>query len=117
MAIVATLMAGAVDPKSYGLDENGSVFVLDAEGKPLEPPVSEPIAARVREAVERGTSAATIYYMWPTRNGNAWIVAARFEGTQMDVALEKIKAAGIPKPVPVGAPPSGWESVSDKNTR
>jgi hypothetical protein len=54
MAIVATLMAGAIGTKAYGLDEKGQVFALDAKGKPLEPPVSEPLAAQVRDAIERG---------------------------------------------------------------
>ena len=50
---MATLMAGVIGTESYGLDDRGQVFLLDAKGKLLEPPVSESIAASVREAIER----------------------------------------------------------------
>jgi len=53
MAIVATLMAGVVGTVCYGLDEHGRVFVLDPEGTPLPPPVPEPLASEVREAIKR----------------------------------------------------------------
>ena len=53
MAIIATLMAGVIGTEHYGVDDNGQVFVLDPKGKPLEPPVSEPLASKVREAVKR----------------------------------------------------------------
>jgi len=46
-------MAGVIGTESYGLDDRGQVFLLDAKGKLLEPPVSESIAASVREAIER----------------------------------------------------------------
>jgi hypothetical protein len=54
MAIVATLMAGVIGTEHYGLDEKGQVFVLDPKGNPLQPPVSEPLASKVREAMRRG---------------------------------------------------------------
>ena len=52
-------------------------------------------------------------HMWPTKDGKAWIVATRFEGTEMEPVLKEIAAAGWPKPTPVGGVPSGWEGVSD----
>jgi hypothetical protein len=54
MAIVATLMAGVIGTEYYGLDEKGQVFVLDPKGNPLQPPVSEPLASKVRKAIKRG---------------------------------------------------------------
>jgi hypothetical protein len=52
-------------------------------------------------------------YMWPTKDGRAWIVAMRFEGTEMEPVLKKIKAAGWPRPTTVEGVPSGWEGASD----
>jgi hypothetical protein len=106
MAIVATLMAGVLGLEAYGLDEKGQVFVLDAKGMPLEPPASEPLAAKVREAIARSTSGAMIYYMWPTKDEEAWIVATRVEG-DLKTAFKAAKAAGLPRPVPVDGLPAG----------
>lgn len=53
-------------------------------------------------------------YIWPTKDGKAWIVATKFEGTKMEPILQKVKAAGLPKPIPVGGVPPGWEGVSDQ---
>jgi hypothetical protein len=52
--IVANLTAGVVGKNAYGLDEKGQVFRLDANGTPIEPPEKEPLATRIREAIERG---------------------------------------------------------------
>jgi hypothetical protein len=54
MAIVATLMAGVIGTEYYGLDGKSQVFVLDPKGNLLQPPVSEPLAPKVREAIKRG---------------------------------------------------------------
>jgi hypothetical protein len=54
VAIVATLMAGVMGTEYYGLDEKSQVFVLDPKGNPVQPPVSEPLASKVREAIKRG---------------------------------------------------------------
>jgi hypothetical protein len=51
--------------------------------------------------------------MWPTKDGKAWIVAGRFEGTPLDPVLAEIKAAKIPTPRTAGGVPNGWEGVSD----
>lgn len=42
---------------------------------------------------------ATIWYMWPTKDGKGWIVATRIEG-DMNAALNEGDAMGLPKPVP-----------------
>jgi hypothetical protein len=54
VAIVATLMAGVMGTEYYGLDEKSQVFVLEPKGNPVQPPVSEPLASTVREAIKRG---------------------------------------------------------------
>lgn len=41
---------------------------------------------------------ATIWYMWPTRDGKGWIVATRIEG-DMNAALSEGGAIGLPKAV------------------
>lgn len=51
--IVANLMAGVIGKHAYGVDEKGQVFLLDATGTPIEPPVVEPLATRIRETIER----------------------------------------------------------------
>jgi hypothetical protein len=53
------------------------------------------------------------YHMWPTKDGEAWIVATRVKGN-LRTALKAVKAVGLPKPIPVGGLPRGWEGVSDK---
>jgi hypothetical protein len=50
--IVTNLIAGVVGRNAYGLDERGQVFRLDAKGRPIEPPEKEPLATRIREAIE-----------------------------------------------------------------
>jgi hypothetical protein len=54
-----------------------------------------------------------IYYMWPTKYEEEWIVATRVKG-KLPAALKAVKAAGLPRPIPVGGLPRGWEGVSDK---
>jgi hypothetical protein len=53
------------------------------------------------------------WVMWPTKDGKAWIVAGRFEGTPLDPVLAEIRAAKIPTPRTAGGVPNGWEGVSD----
>ena len=53
-------------------------------------------------------------YMWPTKDGKAWIVATKFEGTEMEPVLQEVKAAGLPKPILVGGVPPDWKGVSDQ---
>ena len=52
MNIVATLTAGVVGTEHYGLDENGDVYIFEADGHGYK--VKEPLAARVREAIKKG---------------------------------------------------------------
>lgn len=54
--IVANLIAGVIGRCAYGMDEKGQVFLLDATGTPIEPAVVEPLATRIREAIESGKS-------------------------------------------------------------
>jgi hypothetical protein len=53
MAIVATLMAGVIDTGYYCMDDKGQVFRYDPQERKAFAPVSEPLATRVREAIER----------------------------------------------------------------
>jgi hypothetical protein len=52
MRIIDTLMSGVVGTERWGVDEAGKVFVLDEKGKPQQE-VFEPIATKVREAIQR----------------------------------------------------------------
>lgn len=56
-------------------------------------------------------------YMWPTKDGKAWVVATRFEGTEMEPVLKAVEAARWPRPVLTGGVPSGWEGVSDPTSK
>jgi hypothetical protein len=57
----------------------------------------------------------TIWYMWPRKDGESWIVATKIEG-DMNTAFSEAAAMGLPKPVPVEGVPVGW-GVSDPNRR
>lgn len=47
------LMAGAVAPTSFGVDEKHRVFVLDQKGNLVPPEITGPLADEVREAIRR----------------------------------------------------------------
>jgi hypothetical protein len=57
--------------------------------------------------------AVNIYFMWPTADGEGWVVATKFDG-DLETVFEKVKAAGLPKPIPVERTPQGWGGISDK---
>jgi hypothetical protein len=113
MRIVDTLMAGAVGTQSFGLDEDGRVFVLDAKAEPEGQPVTDTIAKQVRSKIDRGKAESLMYYMWLTKDGSAWVVATRVEG-KFENALRVAKLAVLKQPITAEGLPVGWEGISDK---
>jgi hypothetical protein len=116
VTIVATLVAGAIGTESYGMDEKGQAFLLDVSGGTQGQAIAEPHAAKVRQAIASGEAMALIYYMWPTKDGKAWIVATRVEGN-LETAFRTVKAAKLPKPIPIEGVPSGWAGVWDPSKK
>lgn len=55
-----------------------------------------------------------LFYMWPTKYGDGYILAAKVEGDNLDAAFKAIKDAGLPKPIPVGIMPPEWSSEPKK---
>lgn len=49
---VATLMAGVDGTEHYGVDENGTVFLVGEDGEPYEVP--ETVAEKVRKSIQAG---------------------------------------------------------------
>ncbi|HEV2194019.1 MAG TPA: hypothetical protein VGR55_00415 [Candidatus Acidoferrum sp.] len=57
MNIVASLAAGVIGTEYYGLDENGDVYIFDADGHGYKVP--EPLAKRVREVIKNAEKTGT----------------------------------------------------------
>jgi hypothetical protein len=55
-----------------------------------------------------------LFYMWPTKYGDGYILAAKVEADNLDAAFKAIKDAGLPKPIPVGIMPPEWSSEPKK---